>query len=106
VSTESRPVAQLVTVCDLCGETLPDDLDAMERGSLTHGFLSHSVHLGVSGRTKHAWLIWPRRKRLGPAVREVHYDFHADCIGRLVEDAVAARNADLPVPGAAGEEER
>lgn len=96
MSTATRPVPQHVTVCDLCGEVIPDG-DASERGSLTHGFIAHSVHSGVSGKTKHAWLIWPRRKRLGSAVEEVHYDFHADCIGRLVRDAVNARKEDADV---------
>lgn len=83
MSRQARAVETTVTVCDLCDKPIPDDLEAEERGSLTHGFLAYPVEV----RTKHAYLIWPRRKRGGPHVIERHYDFHADCIGRLVASA-------------------
>ena len=84
MSYQRRPITTGVTVCDLCNEVIPQATEASEKGSLTHGYLSHTV----TAETKHAWLIWPRSD---PRVVEKHYDFHADCIGRLVENAVAER---------------
>ena len=87
MSATTRPVAQQVTVCDLCDEIIPE-VEPAERGSLTWGYIAHPV----TNQTKRVWLIWPRRKRTAPPVQEKHYDFHADCVGRLITDAVEQRS--------------
>lgn len=89
-----------MTVCDLCNEEIPDGTPD-EAGSLTHGYIAHRVE---SPKTKHAWLRWPpssrerktdlRRRMADPEqFLERAYDFHAECILRLVEDAVLGREA-------------
>ncbi len=77
------------TLCDLCGEEIPENAPG-ESGSLTHGWLAHPI----TPETKHAWLRWPSGERLRTLPWEKRrlpenltrtYDFHAECILRLVE---------------------
>jgi len=95
MSEQIRPVQTRVEVCDLCGEILPKG-EPGERGSLTAGFIAHRV----TPSTKRAWLHWPpagRERRMSwedkrkPENRTRTYDFHADCILKLVEGAVTTR---------------
>jgi hypothetical protein len=88
-----RPKPTFMTVCDLCDEEIPEGQPG-EGGSLTHGWIAHRVEMP---RTKRVWLLWPpgERKRRQtwqeqqkPENRERRYDFHADCILRLVEAAI------------------
>lgn len=89
MSDQQRPVETTVTICDLCGEILPEHAGD-EKGSLTRGWIAHPVNIP---KTKRAWLHWPpgNRERLGweerqkPENKPRHYDFHADCILQLVE---------------------
>jgi hypothetical protein len=90
MSRQSRPVPTSLLICDLCNEEI-DTEHPGERGSLTHGFIAHKV---VVPATKWAWLHWPPAGRergkpwewkRQPENRERAYDFHADCILRLVE---------------------
>lgn len=89
MSRQSRPVPTQLLVCDLCNEEI-NESEPGERGSLTHGFIAHKV----TSQTKWAWLYWPPAGRergkpwewkRQPENRERTYDFHADCILRLVE---------------------
>lgn len=91
-----RPRPTAMTVCDLCDEEIPDGQPG-EGGSLTHGWIARRVEIP---RTKRAWLLWPpanRKRRMPweekrkPENRERRYDFHADCILHLVEDAIRLR---------------
>lgn len=84
-----RPQPTLVTVCDLCGEVIPE-ASSEERGSLMWGYGSNHV----TRRTKYVWFKWPssdwRRKhsveeRMKPENQQRNYDFHAECILKLVE---------------------
>ena len=103
----TRPRATRMTVCDLCDKEIPDG-EPSERGSLTHGWLAYPVETGdrPTGwrRTTHAWLHWPpservRRTRLEKRMadpeqfRQRTYDFHAECILRLVEEAIEQRKS-------------
>lgn len=96
MSTQSRPIPTRVDVCDLCDQVIPDD-PPDERGSLTWGYIAHRV----TAKTKHAWLSWPPggrstgRNVSRPREPYRHYDFHAECILRLVEEAIAARKDHL-----------
>lgn len=105
MSAQTRPKPTRMTVCDLCDGEIPDG-EPGERGSLTAGWIAHPVIVGdrPTGwrRTMHAWLQWPPagRERRVPlkdrladpeTYRQRTYDFHADCILRVVEDAIAAR---------------
>lgn len=98
MSETTRPKPTRMTVCDLCDQELPKE-EPGEGGSLTAGWIDHKVELP---RTKIARLIWPPanrelrqtwKERTAPENRKRHFDFHADCILRLVEDAIAARTA-------------
>lgn len=86
-----------MTVCDLCDKEIPDG-QPDEVGSVTHGYIAHPVK---APKTRHAWLLWPppsRKRGSSPAqrlsdpdqFRERRYDFHAECILRLVENAIHA----------------
>ncbi|MEV2277752.1 hypothetical protein AB0I72_19410 [Nocardiopsis sp. NPDC049922] len=94
-----RPKPTHMTVCDICDEEIPDG-EPGEVGSLTHGFIAHRVEMPS---TTWARLFWPpagRDRRIGweqrqkPENRPRRYDFHADCILRLVEDAIKARTTE------------
>lgn len=82
-----------MTVCDLCDKEIPEG-QPDEGGSLTEGYIAHSVK---APKTRHAWLLWPppSRKRNRRADQEPEqyrrYDFHAECILRLVESAAVTR---------------
>ena len=93
MSYTTRPKPTHMTVCDLCDEEIHEGQPG-ESGSLTTGWIAHKVEMP---RTKRAWLLWPPdlRKRKWtweqsqkPENRQRRYDFHADCILRLVEDAI------------------
>ena len=97
MSTAERPKATRMTICDLCDKEIPDGTPD-ETGSITAGYIEHPV----TPKTKHVWLRWPppsrsRRSTLRDRLdrpREYHvrvYDFHAECILRLVEEAVVPR---------------
>lgn len=92
MSRQKRPVETVLRICDLCNGEIPEHLEAGERGSITRGFIAHKVRVP---ETKWAWLTWPpagreRRKNWEwsqrPENRPRQYDFHGDCILRLVED--------------------
>lgn len=99
MASEIRPVPTTVVVCDICGEPIPEDTDPTERGSLLAGYIARPV----TPRTRWAWLDWPSnatgvtRRRAAKAGREYlpqrRYDFHGECITRLVTEA-AARDAE------------
>ena len=106
MSTDTRPKPTHMTVCDLCDREIPDGHPG-ERGSLTYGWLAHKVEMGERPtgwrRTLHAWILWPpaERTRLNryeklradpEQYRQRKYDFHAECILRVVEAAIAERN--------------
>lgn len=90
MSRQKRPVPTILLICDLCNEEI-DDEHPGERGSLTHGFIAHKVETPI---IKYAYLIWPpagrdrlkdHKWRSAPENKQRQYDFHADCILRLVE---------------------
>lgn len=96
MSSATRPKATRMTVCDLCDEEILDG-QPDETGSLTNGYIAHPVNMP---KTRHVWLMWPpggrkrkasyEDKRRDPEqFRERRYDFHAECILRLVEAAIA-----------------
>lgn len=96
-----RPKPTLMTVCDLCDKEIAEGRPD-EAGSLTRGWIAHKVEMP---RTKRAWLLWPpdsRKRRQSweqrqrPENRERRYDFHADCILHLVEDAIQHRTEGDP----------
>lgn len=89
MTRETRAVATRVLVCDLCNEQIPEG-EPGETGSITAGWIAHPV----TPTTKRVWLLWPpggRRRRMDwqesrkPENRHRQYDFHADCILRLIE---------------------
>lgn len=86
MSEQRRPKATRMTICDLCDGEIPEGKPD-ETGSLTTGYIAHPV----TPKTKRAWLAWPPggRKREGrwnaTDLKERRYDFHAECILRLVE---------------------
>ena len=90
MSHQLRPVETRLLICDLCNEPIPDH-EPGERGSLTHGYIAHKAE---ASRMTWIYLLWPpagrdRTKsyewRQQPENRKREYDFHADCILRLVE---------------------
>jgi hypothetical protein len=100
MSEGTKPTTTRITVCDLCGKEIEGEPG--ERGSLTHGFVARRVEMP---RTKWAFLNWPPagrtrrmpwRKQQEPRNQPRTYDFHADCILRLVENAVGAAKNPAP----------
>jgi hypothetical protein len=84
-----RPKEIMMTICDLCGEVIPE-VPTEERGSLTFGYNGRKV----TRSTKHVWFGWPsahwRRnhtveERMRPENQTRSYDFHTECILKLVE---------------------
>lgn len=101
MSVTHRPKPTLMTICDLCNEEIPDG-EPDETGSLTRGWIAHKVEIP---RTKKVWLLWPpdgRKRRQSwkeqqkPENSQRRYDFHADCILHLVEDAIRRRTEGAP----------
>ena len=105
MSTQTRAKPTRMTVCDLCDKEI-SDTEPGEIGSLTHGWLAHQVVVGdrPTGwqKTLHAWLQWPpagRERRVSlerrladpEQYRQRRYDFHAECILRVVEKAIVER---------------
>jgi hypothetical protein len=89
-----------MTVCDLCDQEIPDDgcYEPGEIGSLTHGYGPGPV----KPIAKLVRLIWPpagRARRLSFEEKQLPenqyriYEFHAQCIRDLIEDAIANRTA-------------
>lgn len=100
MSSQMRPQQTLMTVCDLCDEPITSENHA-RNASLVHGYGSFD---GAAGKPKaKAWyLLWnPRNWPGGRAPRWEesrlpentyrHYDFHTECILKLVETAIAFR---------------
>ncbi len=106
MSTAYRDKPQYVTVCDLCDGEIDNGNRHDEWGSLLRGASGPPV----TERTKTFQLFWPsgsrQRSRAGkpihgrgnkrgayfdPQYTERQYDFHAECILRLVEHSVALR---------------
>lgn len=106
------PKATSVILCDICGNEIADSTyhgGVDHRGQVTretndltpagHGTLTGSLLFGwiartVSNRTRHAQLTWPppswdRTKPFNERPRKKTYDFHGECILRLVEGAKA-----------------
>jgi len=84
-----RPKEIMMTICDLCGEVIPESRPE-ERGSLSWGDNGPKV----TRRTRHVWFSWPssnwRRthtveERMRPENHYRTYDFHTECILKLVE---------------------
>ena len=97
MSQDTRPKPTRMTICDLCDQEMDDSENPGESGSLTDGWIAHKVEMP---RTSRVWLIWPpagrdrlmshtesRRPRNFPR----RYDFHAQCILKTIETAVAYR---------------
>ena len=96
MSETIRPKDTRMTICDLCDKELTKT-EPGETASLTHGFIAHKAE---TPRTKWVYLLWPpagREHRKSweqmqrPENKPRRYDFHADCILQLVEDAIEAR---------------
>ncbi|MBO0880333.1 MAG: hypothetical protein J2P17_08260 [Mycobacterium sp.] len=90
MSNERRPIEQTVMVCDLCGDIIPQD-DQSEIGDITKGYAAPPV---VTPKTRYARLQWPpafrkyyprKRDFTSEELRYRRYDFHADCILKLIE---------------------
>lgn len=92
MSQQSRPRPMRMTICDLCDhEIASDGSDHDNRASLQHGFRRQTAE------TRALWLRWPRgswlrtaswEARSAPENQEREWDFHVDCIARLVSDNV------------------
>lgn len=107
MSAETRPKPTHIIACDICGEEIPESTyrgGRDHRGTLTregHGVYTGSVLFGwiartVSNVTARAHLTWPppswsRTKKWDERPAPRTYDFHGECILRLVEDAAAQR---------------
>ena len=98
VSQTTRPKPTYMTVCDFCDQEIDDRGEPGESGSLTNGFIAHKVEMP---RTKRVWLIWPPagrdrlmswKEKQTPRNSPRRYDFHAQCILTVIEDAIAARS--------------
>lgn len=100
MTTTKRLKATRMTVCDLCNEEIEDGTPD-ETGSITAGYIAHPVR---TPKTKHAWFRWPPPSRVRKTVvgqrvarseefRPRVYDFHAECILRLIEEAIATRQS-------------
>ena len=94
-----------VLLCDICGEEIPEstyqggsdhrgqvtrDGHGVELGSVTFGWIARTV----SNLTRRGYLLWPpgswsRMKKWDELPESVTYDFHGECILRLVEEAKA-----------------
>lgn len=102
MSNQTRAIPTPVVVCDLCDEVLKDDGNNLKRASLVHGYGGVPREEKPKARAWH--LRWSPSDWTGPhrptfeeqraneeRYRTRTYDFHAECLLRLVEDAIAAR---------------
>jgi len=94
-----------VLLCDICGNEIPESTysggwdhrgqvtregHGIEQGSVTFGWIARTV----SNLTRRGYLLWPpgswsRTKAWNERPASVTYDFHGECILRLVEQARA-----------------
>lgn len=90
-----RSTPTLVTVCDLCNEEITDQQRG-DGGELLHGH----KRTPVTEKTGWARMYWPTsnwsrkrdwRETSKPENQPRQYDFHGECIVRLVQEAVARR---------------
>ena len=100
MSSQMRPRETLMTVCDLCDEPITTDNHA-RKASLVHGYGGVAT---PEERARVGWwyLLWHPRDWPGgraprweegrwPENTYRHYDFHTECILKLVETAIAHR---------------
>ena len=100
------PKPTSVLLCDICGEEIQEttyrggqdhrgqvtrEAHGIEQGSVTFGWIAHTV----SNLTRRGYLLWPpgswaRTKAWNELPPSVTYDFHGECILRLVEEAKAS----------------
>lgn len=104
MSRQARPVSTIQTICDLCDEAMTDEQPA-KTASLVHGYGGTPDRQAAT-----AWyLLWDPRNWPGfrrPTWEEQqrdkkrwayrHYDFHTECLLRVVEDAIEARTTEPP----------
>jgi len=103
MSHQMRPVSTVQVICDLCDEPISEER-AYKRASLVHGYGGNPDKAKAP-----AWyLLWdPRNWPGGPPWdqrqanpekwRTRTYDFHTECLLRVVEKAIADRGfAEVP----------
>lgn len=102
MSNQTRAVPTQVVVCDLCDGVLKDGDNNLKRASLVHGYGGMPHAEKAKARAWH--LRWSPSDWVGrhrPTFEEQRsneeryrtreYDFHTECLLRLVEDKIAAR---------------
>jgi len=95
MSYQTRPVATGVTVCDLCDNEIRGEREKQMSGSLIRGYIPHPVSPATKHVWFHSWLPealknW-RHGHARPHAEGKKYDFHYECIEKLVREAVASR---------------
>jgi hypothetical protein len=99
VSHAVRPKPVAMTVCDLCDKEIGEDRMKQIAGKLA----GHFINPDASSKTPRVYFLTWLKEQLTPAAwppghalgtpRGRSYDFHYECIERLVREAVEAREA-------------
>jgi len=100
LSSGKAKVEVAVTLCDICGEVIPDNLKNDEKGRLLADSWS-STAKATDKKITFRWPTWRKFEEFPPEERYVQgnqpkeYDFHGECLMRVIQEASEARRSSV-----------